>query len=326
MALLTLHPDRHFDPSTRKIARDLYEGVCELPLVCPHGHVDPALLARNERLPEPSALIIRPDHYVLRMLYSQGVPMEALGIPVVDGGEVGGAAGGDPPVETDPRAIWRRFAEKYHLFQGTPTRSWLDHELYETLGIRTKLDGDSAMRMYDEIEEKLAAPEFLPRALFDRFRIEVLTTTDGAADSLKHHEAIRNADWNGRVVPCFRPDALFNIASPGWPAALSELERAVGKEISGYGAFAAALEDRRAFFKALGAVSTDHAVLAPYTHRLSEREVSVLFELALRGLAGAEDRQQFEAHLVAEHRIDLTDGREMVRAMAGDLARDAYGL
>ncbi len=326
MALLTLHPDRHFDPSTRKIARDLYEGVCELPLVCPHGHVDPALLARNERLPEPSALIIRPDHYVLRMLYSQGVPMEALGIPVVDGGEVGGAAGGDPPVETDPRAIWRRFAERYHLFQGTPTRSWLDHELYETLGIRTKLDGDSAMRMYDEIEEKLAAPEFLPRALFDRFRIEVLTTTDGAADSLKHHEAIRNADWNGRVVPCFRPDALFNIASPGWPAALSELERAVGKEISGYGAFAAALEDRRAFFKALGAVSTDHAVLAPYTHRLSKREVSVLFELALRGLAGAEDRQQFEAHLVAEHRIDLTDGREMVRAMAGDLARDAYGL
>ena len=326
MALLTLHPDRHFDPSTRKIARDLYEGVCELPLVCPHGHVDPALLAQNERLPEPSALIIRPDHYVLRMLYSQGVPMEALGIPVVDGGEVGGAAGGDPPVETDPRAIWRRFAEKYHLFQGTPTRSWLDHELYETLGIRTKLDGDSAMRMYDEIEEKLAAPGFLPRALFDRFRIEVLTTTDGAADSLKHHEAIRNADWNGRVVPCFRPDVLFNIASPGWPAALKELERAVGKEIGGYGAFVAALEDRRTFFKALGAVSTDHAVLAPHTHRLSKREVSVLFELALRGLAGAEDRQQFEAHLVAEHRIDLTDGREMVRAMAGDLARDAYGL
>ena len=252
MALLTLHPDRHFDPSTRKIARDLYEGVCELPLVCPHGHVDPALLARNERLPEPSALIIRPDHYVLRMLYSQGVPMEALGIPVVDGGEVGGAAGGDPPVETDPRAIWRRFAERYHLFQGTPTRSWLDHELYETLGIRTKLDGDSAMRMYDEIEEKLAAPEFLPRALFDRFRIEVLTTTDGAADSLKHHEAIRNADWNGRVVPCFRPDALFNIASPGWPAALSELERAVGKEISGYGAFAAALEDRTRIFQGAG--------------------------------------------------------------------------
>ncbi len=326
MTPLTLHPDRYFDPSTRKIARDLYEGVCELPLVCPHGHVDPALLAQNERLPEPSALIIRPDHYVLRMLYSQGVPMEALGIPVVDDGEVGGATGGDPPVETDPRAIWRRFAEKYHLFQGTPTRSWLDYELYETLGIRTKLDGDSAMRVYDEIEEKLAAPEFLPRALFDRFRIEVLTTTDGAADSLKHHEAIRNADWNGRVVPCFRPDVLFNIASPGWPAALRELERAVGKEIGGYRAFVAALEDRRAFFKALGAVSTDHAVLAPHTHRLSEREVSVLFELALRGLAGAEDRQQFEAHMLMEMaRMSVEDGMTM-QIHAGSLRNHNEGL
>src|SRR5215831_2830625 len=173
------HEDRFFDPepSVRRVARALYEETRGLPIVSPHGHVDPRLLATNTPFPDPASLIVIPDHYILRLLYAHGLALESLGVATRDGGSV----------ETDPRAIWRRFAERYFLFRGTPTGAWLDHELHLVFGIREPLDGDTATRVYDEITEKLASPEFLPRALFERFGIEVLATTDKASDQLEHH-------------------------------------------------------------------------------------------------------------------------------------------
>lgn len=301
---LELHPDRYFDsdPTIRGTARTLYEEVKDLPIVGPHGHVDPAPLATNDPFPEPTSLILIPDHYIFRMLYSQGIPLEQLGIPTRDGTEV----------EQDFRRIWQRFAAHYHLFAGTPTGAWLNHEFYEVFGIRQKLDAASAMRIYDEIKEKLSSPEFRPRPLFDRFNIEVLTTTDAAADSLVHHEAIRNSGWDARVIPCFRPDAVLKIADPSWPEHIQALAEVTGRPIRDYHDFLRTLRSRRSFFREMGAVSTDHAVVEPYTQGLPAEEAGRLFDLACSSRAGAQDQRSFEAHMLMEMaRMSVEDGLVM---------------
>ena len=200
----TLSDDRFFDPdpAQRRVARELYDEVADLPLVCPHGHVDPRLLADEDAtFGTPADLLIIPDHYVFRMLYSQGIPLEALGIRPADGG----------PVEQDHRKIWQTFADHFYLFRGTPTGIWLAHELIEVFGIEEKLTARRPRTIYDQIEAKLATPEFRPRALFERFNIEVLCTTDFATDPLEHHQAIRDSGWQGDVRPTFRPDAVVNL-------------------------------------------------------------------------------------------------------------------
>jgi glucuronate isomerase len=301
---LSLHPDRFFSPvpEVRRVARELYDEVGALPLVCPHGHVDPRLLADDEPFPEPAALLVLPDHYVLRMLYSRGVPLEDLGVPRRDG----------TPVEADPRRVWRRFAEHAHLFRGTPTGAWLDHELHEVFGVRVRLSGDTAERVYDEIAERLASPEFRPRALFERFNIEVLATTDAATDGLEHHRAIRESGWAGRVVPTFRPDALFRIASPGFAHTVHSLARASGASVDDYPSFVRAIEERRAFFRSLGATATDHGVEIPWTERMPDEEADRLFRLGVEGRATAEDRRRFEAHMLMEMaRMSVADGMAM---------------
>lgn len=304
MGQLDLHADRFFDSESavRETARALYEDIKGLPIVGPHGHVPPELLADNDPFPEPAALIIKPDHYVYRLLYSQGVPMEDLGVPPSE----------DVPVETGPRKIWQRFAEHYYLFAGTPTGAWLDYEFYHVFGIREKLTGDTAQRIYDQIHDRLQESDFRPRALFDRFNIEVLTTTDPAHSSLEHHRAIRESDWDGRVVPCFRPDAVFAIAASDWAENLAALEEAADRSIADYSTFIEVLEERRAFFKEMGATSTDHAVVEPYTHRLSDREAERLFQKALNGEAAREDERAFQAHMLMEMaRMSVEDGLVM---------------
>jgi glucuronate isomerase len=308
---LVLHEDRFFDPApeVRRVARALYEETRGLPLVCPHGHVEPALLAEDAAFPEPATLLVVPDHYLVRMLYSQGVPMEALGVPARDGAAV----------EQDPRRIWRLFASHYHLFRGTPSGVWLAHELHDVFGVRVKLGADSADRVYDEIAERLASPEYRPRALFERFNIEVLATTDAAADPLAHHRALRASGWKGRVVPTFRPDAVFRIAAPAWPDALADLERAHGAPIGDAEAFVAALAERRGYFRALGATATDHAVVEPYTAALSPEALEQLFQRARHGEATADDQRRFEAHMLVEMARQSTEDGLVMQLHPGAL-------
>jgi glucuronate isomerase len=300
-----LDPDRFFapDPGQRRVARELYDLIADLPLVCPHGHVDPRLLADEDAtFGTPADLFIIPDHYVFRMLYSQGIPLEALGIPRRDGGAV----------ETDHRKIWQTFADHFYLFRGTPSGVWLAHELYEVFGIRQKLMGATAQATYDELADKLARPEYRPRALFERFKIEVLCTTDGASDSLAYHKAIQESGWNGVVRPTFRPDAVVNLLAAGWRSHLDALSAAVGRDITTVKALIMALEERRAFFRSMGATATDSGVETPYTEALSSAEAEAIFARALDGRATADDARRFTGHMMIEMaRMSVEDGMVM---------------
>ncbi|MBN1543814.1 glucuronate isomerase [candidate division KSB1 bacterium] len=290
------------DPAVRQIACDLYAGVHDLPIISPHGHVDPQLLAENTPFPDPAELILIPDHYIYRMLYSRGISLESLGIPTRDG----------TPVERDRRRIWQIFCENLFLFQGTPTSAWLDYEFVEVFGLSRKPTGDNAQALYDELQERLARPEFLPRALYERFRIEVLCTTHGAADSLDAHHRLRQSGWNGRVIPCLRPDAAFQLDSPAWRAEIDALSAAADVDITSYGSLIVALENRRDYFRSFGATSTDQGVVSPHAHRLSPAESETIFRRALKGKADHRDAERFIAHMLMEMaRMSIEDGLVM---------------
>ena len=301
-----LHEDRYFDPDAtiRRHARALYEETRALPIISPHGHVDPAILAGNTPFADPASLLITADHYVLRMLFSRGVPLEALGVTPLDGAP--------PPAETDPRKIWQTFAAHWHLFRATPTRAWLEYELRDVFGIKQELGAETAGAIYDAIAERLQSVEFRPRALLKRFNIEVLATTDGAADTLEHHQTLRRAEPGTRVIPTFRPDALFRIASPGWTDSVARLARVCGAKIESCADLVASLARRRREFKALGATATDHAVLVPRTCRLDDGDAESLFAKARRQQATPADEASFEAHLLMEMaRLSVDDGLVM---------------
>ncbi len=304
--MTVLHADRFFDsdPTVRRHARALYEETFALPIVSPHGHVDPAILATDEAFPDPASLLITPDHYILRMLYARGIPLESLGVAPIDG---------KPPAgERNPRKIWQTFANNWNLFRATPTRAWLEYVLYGLFKVQRELDADSASLVYDAIAERLRSPEFRPRALFKRFNIEVLATTDAASATLEHHATLRDVDLGGQVIPTFRPDALFRIAATGWKAELARFERAVGGKIGSYAALIKAMAKRRAEFKAMGATATDHAVVVPRTERLTEAEAKRLFSKAVARKATDEDQARFEAHLLMEMaRMSVDDGLVM---------------
>ena len=300
-----LDPDRFFDPNPaqRHVARELYESVADLPLVSPHGHVDPSLFVNEDAtFGTPADLLIIPDHYVFRMLYSQGIPLESLGVPRADGG----------PVEQDHRKIWQTFADNFHLFRGTPSGMWLTQELIEVLGVEEKLNGETAQAIYGQIEQKLAAPEFRPRALFERFNIEVMCTTDAATDTLTHHQTIRDSDWKADIRPTFRPDAVVDLLRPGWQEDIGTLSAVSGITVNSYGTFIQALEQRRTFFKQMGATATDHAAVSAYTAELSLPEAAGIFQRALRGEATPEDAYRFIAHMIMEFaRMSIEDGLVM---------------
>ncbi len=300
-----LPADRFFssDPTQRSLARELYAAVAGLPLVCPHGHVDPRLFVDEQAtLGTPADLLIIPDHYVYRMLYSQGIPMEALGVPRLDGG----------PVEQDHRKIWQTFADHFHLFRGTPSGAWLAHELREVFGIEEKLNSATAQHIYDVLEARLSAPAYRPRALFERFNIEVLATTDAATDSLLHHQVIRASGWKGDIRPTFRPDAVVNLLAPGWPNTAEALGQASGITVSSYRSFIQALEQRRAFFKSMGATATDHAAESAYTAELDPAQAEDILQRALTGRATPEDARRFTGHMLMEFaRMSIEDGLVM---------------
>ena len=300
-----LPEDRYFDPdpTPRRVAVELYRSVADLPIISPHGHIDPRLLADDHAsFGTPTDLLIIPDHYVFRMLYSQGFRLEDLGVPRTDGA----------PVEKDHRKIWQILADHFYLFRGTPTGAWLAHELRDVFGVDEKLTGRTAQRIYDQIETKLKSHEFQPRALFKRFNIEVLCTTDAATDRLTHHQAIRTSNWNGNVRPTFRPDAVTNLSNPAWRENIKKLSEVSGIAVGTYPRFIEALEERRTFFKAMGARATDHAVESAYTAELSPSEAGSIFRRALQGKANTEDASRFTAHMMMESaRMSIEDGLVM---------------
>ncbi len=289
---LKLHPDRLFpsDPTTRAIARRLYEPIKGLPIISPHGHTDPAWFAENQNWANPAELLITPDHYVFRMLFSQGVKMDDLGVPRADGGAV----------ETDPRKIWRRFAEHYHLFRGTPSRIWHDWVYAEAFGIDVRLTPDTADLYYDTIDAALKTDAFKPRALFERYNIEVLTTTESPLDQLKHHQTIRDSGWKGRVLTAYRPDPVLDPDYEGFRDNLAVLAEQTGHDTMTWAGYLEALRDRRAFFASMGATSTDHGHPTAFTADLSKAEAEALFARVSTGPASPEDAELFRGQMLTE--------------------------
>lgn len=299
-----LHPDRLFptDPATRDITRRLYAVVRDLPIVSPHGHTDPSWFALNEPFPNAVDLLLVPDHYLLRMLYSQGIPMESLGVPTIDGSDI----------ESDKRKIWQTFANHYFLFRGTPSRSWLDHVFYEVFELGGTLTPDNADELYDAINDTLERDEFLPRALFDRFNIELLATTESPLDTLEHHQTIRDSDWNGRVVTAYRPDPIADPEFGGFADNVARFGELTGEDTSTWAGYLAAHRSRREFFKSMGATSTDHGHPTAVTADLERADCEALFDKALRGTCSAAEAEAFRGQVLTEMAaMSLEDGLVM---------------
>jgi glucuronate isomerase len=299
-----LHEDRLFpaDPAARAIARRLYEPVRELPILSPHGHTDPRWFAENQPFADPAQLFVTPDHYVFRMLYSQGVPLEDLGVPRVDGG----------PVETDPRRVWRLFAQHYRLFAGTPTRLWLDHAFETLFGLEERLCADNADAHYDAIAEALQWPEFRPRALFEKFNIEVLATTESPLDDLRWHAMIRASGWRGRVVTTYRPDSVVDPHFPGFRDNVAQLGALTDEDALGWTGYLAAHRKRRAFFKAHGATATDHGHPSAATADLPPPTAQALFARVIAGDVSDADAELFRAQMLTQMaEMSLEDGLVM---------------
>ena len=297
-----LKADRYIEAASG-LGLDLYGEVAHLPIVSPHGHIDVRLLADPAaRLDPPGRLFVTTDHYVVRMLYSQGVPLERAGLRPRDGGEA----------EVDDRVIWRLLADHVRLFALTPTGLWLRETLATVFGIEERLDSASAETIYARVEEQLSTAAFAPQALLDRFRVECLSTTDAAGSSLAEHRALADSQPGPRIRPTFRPDAVVALDAAGWRNALSELEAAAGREVGDYATFLDVLAERRAAFKALGATATDHATTSADTTRLAESEASALFAAALSGSVSNADARRFEAHMLNEFaRMSCDDGLVM---------------
>ncbi|MEO1441693.1 MAG: glucuronate isomerase, partial [Chloroflexota bacterium] len=300
-----LNPARYFDsdPAHRQMAQQLYDPIAGLPLVCPHGHVPPQLFADDDyRFGSPVDLLLIPDHYIFRMLYSQGVPLTSLGIPTRD----------DTPIEGDHRKIWQTLTDHWYLFRGTPTGIWVRDELAQVFGVEEPLNGDNAQAVYDAIDAKLNTPDFTPRNLYTQFNIEVMATTDAATDTLADHRAIRESGWDGRIIPTFRPDAVVNLDTDGWQDNINALSEVSGVTVSDYRTFVQALEQRRTVFKQMGATATDHGASSPYTEPLSDAEADEIFQRALAGKVLAADGSRFTGHMLIEMaRMSTEDGLVM---------------
>jgi glucuronate isomerase len=301
-----LHADRLFpaEPAALAIARRLYRQVAHLPIVSPHGHTQASWFAENKPFPDPTSLFLQPDHYVYRMLYSQGVFTQQT-LRQLRIGTSGMTMG--PP--DNPRELWRIFAGSYHLFQATPTRLWLDFVFEKLFGLETRLSDATADHYYDVIAAKLATPAFLPRALYTHAGIEVLATTDSALDTLDAHRALRNSGWTGRVIPTFRPDACLDPEFAGFSDNLAKLGDRYGEDTTTWAGYLAALRAARAFFQQNGATATDHGFASPRTAALSTPQAEALFARVLKPSVTAEDADLFRAQMLTEMaRMSLDDG------------------
>ncbi|MEP5632728.1 MAG: glucuronate isomerase [Tateyamaria sp.] len=302
--MTVLDKDRLFptEPQVRALARELYDGVSDLPIISPHGHTDPRWFAENDPFPDPTNLFVTPDHYVFRMLHSQGIPLETLGVPRVDGGES----------EQDTRKIWRLFAQNYHLFRGTPSRLWIDHAFQEVFGITQRLSADTADAIYDQIADCLGRDDFRPRALFERFNIEAISTTESAIDDLRWHKMIQGSGWGGKVVTAYRPDAVIDPEFEGFTENIATFGAMTGQDTNTWSGYLAAHRARRAEFKRYGATSSDHGHPTARTEDLPQPQAEALFQKALAGQCSAQEADMFRGHMLTEMaRMSLEDGLVM---------------
>jgi glucuronate isomerase len=297
---MLMHEDRLFpaDPSTRKIAKALYAQVKSLPIVSPHGHTQASWFVKNEPFPDPAKLLVQPDHYVYRMLHSQGISLEDL--------EIGQAE------IKNPRRVWHIFARNYYLFRGTPTRMWLDYVFEEVFGLQERFSEKTADLYFDTISEMLTKPEFLPRALYERFNIEVLTTTDSPLDSLSDHQNLRDSDWKARILPAFRPDPVVDPEFAGFAEGIATLGEQNGEDTATWKGYLNALRKARLRFKTMGCTSTDHGHLTAQTADLPLAEAAELFRCVLAGNAGPQKAELFRAQMLTEMaQMSLEDGLVM---------------
>lgn len=312
---LALHPDRLLppEPGAREVARRLYDEVRDLPIVSPHGHVPAAMLLDDEPFADPAALFVTPDHYVTRLLHASGVALPDLGV------------GRGRLEEAAARDVWRALCTRWDLFRGTPVRYWLEHQLVEVFGVTSRPSAQTADALYDELAARLAEPAYRPRALYERFRIEVLATTDDPCDDLGAHAALRADDsWRGRVVPTFRPDRYLEVGAPGWADAVARLGDVAGTGTDSYRGWVAAMEVRRAAFAAQGAVSTDHSHLDVGTQQLEAHEAERVYSAALAGAASPEEAVALRRHMLLEMaRMSCDDG--LVMTLHPGVSRGHHG-
>lgn len=299
-----LDEDRLFplEGRARDIARELYNGIKDLPIISPHGHTDPSWFAKNEQFPDPANLFVIPDHYVFRMLHSQGIALEDMGVPREDGGAV----------EEDPRKIWKLFASNQHLLRATPSRIWLDHAFQNVFGIEERLTAQTADSIYDHISACLAKPEFKPRALFDRFGIEVIATTESPLDNLQYHQMIKDSDWNGRVVTAYRPDPCVDPDFAEFADNVIKLGELAGVDATTWSGYLTAHRERRAYFKKFGATSTDHGHPTARTEDMPQDEAAILFDKAMAGKCTPQEADAFRGQMLTEMaRMSIDDGLVM---------------
>src|SRR6187399_959609 len=296
-----LNPDRLFpaDPNTRAIARNLYRLVKDLRSIGPHGHTRRESSAPRSQVADPASLLLPPDHYVFRMLYSQGIKLEEFGVARVDGGNT----------ERDSRKIWRLFAAHYYLFRGTPSRMWFDWVLSSVFDADIPLTPENADKTYDKIADRLQKPDFRPRALFEKFNIEALATTESPLDDLAHHTSIRKSGWAGRVITAYRPDPVVDPDTIGFLDNLKKFAAITGEDTQSWRGYLAAHRKRRAFFAVMGATSTDHGHPTARTADLSPADAEALFTRIVKGAAHPGDSDLFRGQMLTEMaRMSLDDG------------------
>ena len=208
---------------------------------------------------------------------------------------------------------WRQLAEHWHEFAGTASGYWLEDTFANVFGIGEELTPESADRIYDALEARLGEAAFSPRALFDKFRIDVLATTDDPLDDLDDHAALRaDPGFTGRVVPTFRPDRYLDPEAPGFGDSVQALVESTGSTALSFDAYLEALESRRHHFIEHGAVSADHGIADLVTVDLGRETAATFFTRALRGDLDAAEARLFRGHMLLEMgRMSARDGLVM---------------
>ena len=297
-------PNRLFPSNKLKLqlAKNLYEEIRNLPIISPHGHCEPSWFSENKRFPDPARLFVVPDHYVFRMLVSQGLTLNELGIQTID----------DSGFENDPQKIWKKFSENYYLFRGTPTAMWLDYSFEKVFGITEFLSPATSDFYYRQIEEKLSQPEYLPRSLFEKFNIEVLSTTDSAISDLSQHIDMQNSSWDGRIIPTYRPDSVVDPESLEFKNNLVKLGELANEDTSSWDGYLKAHRSRRLFFRELGATASDHGHPTARTENLSRTDAEKLFNRILTEDFTSEDADKFRGQMLTEMaKMSCEDGLVM---------------